>query len=68
MSRGLTNKKAAIIISNYNGLTDTKKCLDSLVKSSFKDFFVVVVDDYSGDKDVICILLNSMTHWILFPL
>lgn len=54
MSRGLTNKKAAIIISNYNGLTDTKKCLDSLVKSSFKDFFVVVVDDYSGDKDVIC--------------
>jgi len=59
MSRGLTNKKAAIIISNYNGLTDTKKCLDSLVNSSFKDFFVVVVDDYSGDKDVICNLVEQ---------
>lgn len=42
----------AIVIANYEGINDTKICLDSLGKSSYKDFFVVIVDDCSKKDSV----------------
>lgn len=44
----MEHRKVAIVITNYNGCEDTIKCLESLCKSSYKDFFVVVCDDCSS--------------------
>ena len=50
----MAKRKVAIVIGNYNGYEDTMRCLDSLskslLKSSFRDFFVVLVDDCSEEK------------------
>ena len=39
--------KVSIIILNYNGLTDTKKCLNSLLKTKYSNFEVIVADNGS---------------------
>lgn len=44
------NKKLAIVIANYNGRKDTLECLESLGRSLYKDFFVVLVDDGSDNR------------------
>ncbi|MBI4128544.1 MAG: glycosyltransferase family 2 protein [Parcubacteria group bacterium] len=41
----------AIIIVNYNGWRDTIALLDSLERLSYRDFFVVVVDNASPDPE-----------------
>lgn len=43
----LKKNTLAIVIANYEGLKDTVACLDSINKSTIKDFFVVLVDDCS---------------------
>ena len=44
-----------IIVPNYNNMLYIKKCLDSILQQTFKDFFVVVVDDMSTDcSDKFC--------------
>lgn len=42
----------AIVISNYEGLDDTVRCLDSLEEASIKNFFVVLVDDKSSKNGI----------------
>lgn len=42
--------KVSIIIVNYNGNGLTQACLKALEKQSFKDFEVVIVDNYSLDE------------------
>ena len=44
-------RETAIIITNYNGYSDTKKCLESIKNSIYKDYFVVVVDDCSPNLE-----------------
>jgi GT2 family glycosyltransferase len=44
--------KAYIIILNYNNWPDTLECLESVYKSDYKDFTVVVVDNCSTDRSV----------------
>lgn len=44
-----------IIVPNYNNLVYVKKCLDSLLEQTFKDFIAVIIDDLSSDgSDKIC--------------
>lgn len=43
------NHTLAIIIANYNGDQDTRACLESLQQATYKDFFVVLVDDCSTE-------------------
>ncbi|MFH0712177.1 MAG: glycosyltransferase family 2 protein [archaeon] len=44
--------KVSVIILNWNGSKDTLECLDSLFKSDFLDYEVVLVDNASSDKSV----------------
>lgn len=41
-----------IIVPNYNNEKWLDKCLSSIEKQTFKDYFVVIVDDMSTDKSV----------------
>ncbi len=45
----MENKKATVIIPNYNGKAYTEKCLDSLRRQTCMDFDIVVVDNCSED-------------------
>ena len=42
--------RVVIIILNWNGITDTLECLDSLQKQSYKNFTILVVDNGSTDN------------------
>ena len=41
--------KVAVIIINWNGLSDTLECLNSLARSSYRNARIVVVDNASSD-------------------
>lgn len=43
----MNKTKICIIILNYNGLEDTKKCLRSVLQTKYKDFQTVIVDNGS---------------------
>ena len=42
----------SIIIPNYNSEKTIKKCLDSILSQTFKDYEVIIVDDMSTDNSV----------------
>jgi len=44
--------KVAVIILNWNGWKDTLECLESVFKSDYTDFNVIVVDNCSTDRSV----------------
>ncbi len=46
-----SSKNLAIVICNYNGKSDTVKCLESLNKSSYRNFEVYLVDDCSDNDE-----------------
>jgi GT2 family glycosyltransferase len=46
------NINTCIIILNWNGLSDTKKCLNSLLKIQEKDYKILVIDNGSKGNDV----------------
>ena len=41
-----------IIVLNWNGIEDTEKCLDSLLKQTYQDFNILVVDNGSVDDSL----------------
>lgn len=47
-----TSEKYYIILVNYNGWADTIECLDSVLKSSYHNFQVIVVDNCSTDDSI----------------
>jgi GT2 family glycosyltransferase len=47
-----TSPQVAIIILNWNGLQDTVECLESLGKTTYPNYEVIVVDNASDGKDV----------------
>ena len=49
--------KIPVIILNYNSIENTKKCIASFSKSKFEYFFIVI-DNNSNDKDIIKMKLN----------
>jgi len=42
--------RVAIVVLNWNGISDTLACLDSLLSQTYKDFHLVVVDNGSVDN------------------
>lgn len=42
--------RVAIVVLNWNGISDTLECLDSLQKQSYKNFTIVVIDNGSTDN------------------
>ncbi len=44
--------KVSVIIPNYNGETFLPTCLHSLLKSSFRSFEVIIIDDGSTDESL----------------
>lgn len=44
--------RVAIIIVNFKGIEDTKRCLESLEKQTFKNFLVIAVENGSGEASV----------------
>jgi GT2 family glycosyltransferase len=53
--------KFAVVLVNYNGLNDTRKCLDSLLKAELRGALVIVVDNGS-DPDC-SEILSSEFPW-----
>jgi len=51
-NRGLDVARICVIVLNYNGWADTLECLESLLRSTFADFQVVVVDNASTDDSI----------------
>lgn len=45
-------KKVYILILNYNNWQDTIECLESVYKSNFSNFQVIVVDNHSTDGSI----------------
>jgi len=53
-----------VIIPTYNEQSEVKKCLASLMKQSFKDFEIIVVDDGSTD-DTVTVVNSLVTNYRL---
>ena len=47
----MSSPEVSVIIVNWNGLEDTTECLESLKKSHYADYEVVVVDNCSAGAD-----------------
>jgi GT2 family glycosyltransferase len=58
------NKKIGIILVNWNGSDDTINCLNSIQKSTFHDYFIVVVDNGSNNDQLLKIK-NSVVNFDL---
>ena len=48
--RSIVMKKVAIVLVNYNGFSDTMDCVNSIKKSNYKNYFIIVVDNCSTDS------------------
>ncbi len=44
------NKKIAIILVNYNGLKDTIECIESIYKSNYDNYEIIVIDNASAES------------------
>ncbi|MBR3511504.1 MAG: glycosyltransferase family 2 protein [Clostridia bacterium] len=47
----MKSKKIAIVLVNYNGIQDTKECIESILKSSYNNYKIIVVENNSQDKE-----------------
>ena len=62
---GKNNPAVAIIVLNWNGLTDTLECLNSLKEIDYPNYKVVVVDNASSDGSPEVIKVNFAEHMLL---
>lgn len=46
------NKKVYIVILNYNGWIDTIECLESVLKSDYENYQIIVVDNDSPNNSI----------------
>lgn len=44
--------KVAVVVLNYKGWRDTKKCIGALLSQAYKDFEIYLIDNGSGDDSV----------------
>jgi GT2 family glycosyltransferase len=54
----MKNSKLEVAIFNFNGLSDTRECLRSVLQSSYKNIVISVIDDGSIE-DEMSILAND---------
>lgn len=47
-----SNKSVLVVVLNYNGWKDTEKCMRTLLKSDYKNFKVLLIDNGSNDDSV----------------
>lgn len=45
------NKQVCIILVNYNGYQDTKECVESILKCSYTNYRIIIVDNASKEVD-----------------
>jgi GT2 family glycosyltransferase len=50
--------KVGIVILNWNGYQDTLDCMETLLKTTYPNFTVIVVDNYSSDNS-----LEKIKEW-----
>lgn len=57
----------SIVIPNYNGEKYLAACLDSILSQNFRDFEVIVVDNYSEDKSeqILKLYKKGFSHILL---
>lgn len=51
MANPKINKKASIVILNWNGLADTVECIESLRKISYPNYEIIIVDNASSNNE-----------------
>jgi GT2 family glycosyltransferase len=51
-SCGAMEKKVAVVILNYKTYEDTKECLSSIFNDEYRNKYVVVIDNCSGDNSL----------------
>ncbi len=49
----MRNGLVAIILVNYNGFNDTVACVESILKSAYQEYRIVIVDNGAKDKEKI---------------
>ena len=47
-----SNAQLTIILVNWNGTDDTLNCIESVYKSTFKDYIIIVVDNGSDEPQI----------------
>lgn len=52
------NDKVYIVLINYNGFKDTIECIESILKSDYKNYQIIVVDNNSTDNS-----MNYLIYW-----
>lgn len=45
------NPLVCIILVNYRGYSDTKECIESLIKNDYDNYKIIVVENASGDEE-----------------
>lgn len=53
------NEKVYIIILNYNGWKDTIECLESVLKSDYSNYQIIVIDNNSPNNS-----MNKIINWV----
>lgn len=46
------NKKVYIIIINYNGWQDTIECIESILRNTYKNYQIIIIDNNSTDDSL----------------
>ena len=53
ITNSITNSiRISIIIANYNNEEWIRRCIDSIIEQSYKDWELIIVDDLSSDNSV----------------
>ena len=52
MKINISNKKASILVVNFNNAKYLSKCINSVLKQSYKNKEIIIVDDNSSDKSL----------------
>ena len=48
----MSSRLLSVVIPNYNNELTIKNTIDSILKSTYKDIEIIIIDDYSTDKSV----------------